>query len=141
MEDNVSWLPHYNDSFCIWKHLLNHIWVTEAWNRPKKRPNMVLICDAVYYPLSNIIICWNITFIYQMVNKPKQTLHTWWHKCANQQYFKNPSCIGKNKETVPLNKKAVCTAKLTGTENKWGSDEDKTTNVFRTDWTHLLNFF
>ena len=46
MEDNVSWPPHSNDHFCIWKHLLNHIWVTEALNRPKKVPNMVSCLSA-----------------------------------------------------------------------------------------------
>ena len=42
MEDNVSWLPHSNDCFCIWKHLLNHICVTEESTRPQKPPNMVV---------------------------------------------------------------------------------------------------
>ena len=42
MEFNMSWPPHSNDSFCIRKHLLNYIWVTEAINRPQKPPNMVL---------------------------------------------------------------------------------------------------
>ena len=36
MEDNVSWLPHSNNCLCILKHLLNHICVTEALNRPLK---------------------------------------------------------------------------------------------------------
>ena len=67
-----SWLSHSNDRFCIWKHLLNHICVTEALNRPQKPPNMVLYqgkfsqpysqypvwarvrCGAVYFPLYNI---------------------------------------------------------------------------------------
>ena len=62
MEDNVSWLPHSNDRFCIWKHLLNHICVT----RPQKPQiwwyimvsflnhlasvlsERVLTCEAVY---------------------------------------------------------------------------------------------
>ena len=42
MEDNVSWPPHSNDRFLIWKHLLNHICVTEALNRPQKPPIMVV---------------------------------------------------------------------------------------------------
>ena len=42
MEDNVSWPPCSNNRFCIWKHLLNHIWVTEALSRPQKPPNMVI---------------------------------------------------------------------------------------------------
>ena len=41
MENNVSWPPRSNDRFCIWKYLLNHIWFTEALNRPQKSPNMV----------------------------------------------------------------------------------------------------
>ena len=36
MEDNVSWLPHSNNCLCILKHLLNHICVTTALNRPQK---------------------------------------------------------------------------------------------------------
>ena len=36
MEDTVSWLPHSNNCLCILKHLLNHICVTEASNRPQK---------------------------------------------------------------------------------------------------------
>ena len=36
MEDNVSWLPHSNNCLCILKHLLNHICITEALNRPQK---------------------------------------------------------------------------------------------------------
>ena len=40
MEDNVSWLPHSNDRFCIWKHRLNHIYVTEALHRLQKPPNI-----------------------------------------------------------------------------------------------------
>ena len=43
MEDNVSWLPRSNNRFDIWKHLLNHILVTEALNMPQKCPHMVLI--------------------------------------------------------------------------------------------------
>ena len=35
MVDNVSWPPHSNDRFCIWRHLLNHICVTEALHRPQ----------------------------------------------------------------------------------------------------------
>ena len=42
MEDNMSWAPRSNDRFGVWKHLLNHMWVTEALNRPQKRPNMVM---------------------------------------------------------------------------------------------------
>ena len=41
MEDSVSWPPRSNERFIIWKHILNYIWVTEALNRPQKRPNMV----------------------------------------------------------------------------------------------------
>ena len=66
MEDNMSGPPNSNDRFCIWKHLLNHICVTEALNRPQNPPNMVLYqgnhiasvlserglrCGAVYHPL------------------------------------------------------------------------------------------
>ena len=36
MEDNMSWLPHSNNCLCILKHLLNHIWVTMAFNRSQK---------------------------------------------------------------------------------------------------------
>ena len=42
IEDNISWLPCFNDHFGISKHSLNPIWVTKALNRPKKRPTMVL---------------------------------------------------------------------------------------------------
>ena len=73
MEDNVSWPPRSNDRFCIWKHLLNHIWVTKALNRPQKPPNMMLYhgiswhiasilserglrFGAVYYPLYPYIL-------------------------------------------------------------------------------------
>ena len=52
MEDNVSWLPHSNDCFCIWKHRLNHVWVTDALHRPKKPPNMVLYQGKFSQPYS-----------------------------------------------------------------------------------------
>ena len=39
MKDNVSWPPCSNDRFDISKHLLNHVWVTEAVSWPQKRPN------------------------------------------------------------------------------------------------------
>ena len=73
MEDNVSWLKHSNDRFCIWKHLLNHICVTEALNRPQKPPKWCYIkvsflnhiasvlserglrCGAVYHPLMKFL--------------------------------------------------------------------------------------
>ena len=42
MKDNVSWPQHFNDCFCIWKHIFNHIWVTEALKKPQKTPNMVV---------------------------------------------------------------------------------------------------
>ena len=56
-QDYVNWPSHSNDGFCIWKHLLNHIWVTETLNRPQKRPNNGGICEAVY-PLfySNVLL-------------------------------------------------------------------------------------
>ena len=52
MEDNVSWLPLSNDRFCIWKHPLNYICVTEALNRPQKPPNMVLYQGKFSQPYS-----------------------------------------------------------------------------------------
>ena len=42
MEDNMSWPPRSNDRFGVWNNLLNPLQVTEALNRPQKRPNMVL---------------------------------------------------------------------------------------------------
>ena len=42
MDDDVSWPPHSNNHFCIWKLLLKPLWVTEALNRPQKDPNMIL---------------------------------------------------------------------------------------------------
>ena len=38
MEDSVSLPPRSNDRFGIRKYLLKHVWVTEALNRPQKRP-------------------------------------------------------------------------------------------------------
>jgi len=66
----ITWVDRHIPTiiFFIWKHLLNHICVTEALNRPQKPPNMVLYhskfsqpysilserrlrCGAVYHPL------------------------------------------------------------------------------------------
>ena len=52
MEDNVSWPPHSNDCFCLWKHLLNHICITEALYRPQKPPNMVVYHGKFSQPYS-----------------------------------------------------------------------------------------
>ena len=40
--DNLSWLPHFNDYFGIWKNIFNPIWATGELNRPQKGLNMVL---------------------------------------------------------------------------------------------------
>ena len=61
MEDNVSWLQHSNDRFCIWKHLLNHICVTEALNRPQKPPNMVLYHGKFSQRFSQYPVCAPLT--------------------------------------------------------------------------------
>ena len=89
MEDNVSWPPHSNDRFCIWKHILNHICITEELNRPQNPPNMVLYngkfsqsyilyergltCGAVY-PLSYFSSSTpNSTHIFTPTSTPNST--------------------------------------------------------------------
>ena len=48
MKDTVSGPPHSNDRFCMWKHLLNHIWVTEALNRPQIGCCMVCFLNHIF---------------------------------------------------------------------------------------------
>ena len=50
--NNGSWPPRSYDFFCILKHLLNHICVTEALNRSQKPPNMVLYHGKFTQPFS-----------------------------------------------------------------------------------------
>ena len=42
IENTMSWPQNVDDQFGMWKHLLNPICVTEAFNRPQNGPNFVL---------------------------------------------------------------------------------------------------
>ena len=76
MEDNVSWLPRSNNRFCIWKHFLNHIWVTEAKYRPQKPPNMVLYHGKFSQPYRQCPV-WARAYVRSRLSLVLQVLSQW----------------------------------------------------------------
>ena len=84
MEDNVSWLPHSNNRFWIWKHRLNHICVTEALHRPQKPPNLVLYHGKFSQPYSQCPV-WARAYVRSrlpsLVSIVLKTLHYYFRCC------------------------------------------------------------
>ena len=73
MEDSVSLPPRSNDRFGIRKYLLKHVWVTEALNRPQKRP---IWCYKVSF-FNHIV-----SILYERGLQAKPTIHSLYLFCT-----------------------------------------------------------
>ena len=80
MEDSVSSPPGSNVRFGKWKHLLNHIWVTEALNRPQIWCYMVCFLNHIFSILYECrLTCGAVySLVISVVVRSKWTNAVWW---------------------------------------------------------------
>ena len=111
MEDNMSWPPCSNNRFGIRKHLLNHILVTEAINRPQKSPNMVL-----YGMLSQPYIQYPVRARAYVRSRLSLVYWLWNVSCF---VFLFPSLMGLTMSIPPLHHFVQCSVNNTTPLSTW----------------------